>query len=148
MSLRRGGGRLATRRRAHRLNAGSDISLTPSRFEPCGLTTMYAMRYGTLPVTRPVGGLADTVVDAADAAGATGFTFAEPNAAGLLACLGRAADHFRDKSSWRRLQHTAMARDFGWDASAQRYLAVYRDLLPQTTRATPRAADAALRTAA
>jgi starch synthase len=129
---------------AHRLTAGADISLTPSRFEPCGLTTMYAMRYGTLPVTRPVGGLADTVVDAADEAGATGFMFAEPTAAGLLACLGRAADHFQDKSSWRRLQHTAMARDFGWDASAQRYLALYRELLPRTLQA----ADAALPTAA
>jgi starch synthase len=121
---------------AHRLNAGADISLTPSRFEPCGLTTMYAMRYGTLPVTRPVGGLADTVVDsagtAADDAGATGFTFAEPSAEGLLACLGRAAGRFRDKAAWRRLQHTGMTRDFGWDASARRYLAVYHDLLPET----------------
>jgi starch synthase len=120
---------------AHRLTAGSDISLTPSRFEPCGLTTMYAMRYGTLPVTRLVGGLADTVD------GATGFTFDEPNAEGLVTCLGRAADRFRDKSSWRRLQHAAMTRDFGWDASARRYLAVYAGLLPG-------AADEAFRSAA
>src|SRR5262249_26228631 len=83
---------------AHRLNAGADISLTASRFEPCGLTTMYAMRYGTLPLTRPVGGLADTVVDAGgtiDGAGATGFTFSEADAAGMLSGLERAAERFR-----------------------------------------------------
>jgi starch synthase len=133
---------------AHRITAGSDISLTPARFEPCGLTTMYAMRYGTLPITRAVGGLADTVVDASDTPvdgdGATGFTFAEPSVNGLATCLGRAANRFRDKPSWRRLQYTAMTREFGWDASALRYLAVYRELLP----AAPWAADQVLRPAA
>jgi starch synthase len=95
---------------------------------------MYAMRYGTLPVTRAIGGLADTVVDAsgtpADGDGATGFTFAEPSATGLAACLGRAANGFRDKPWWRRLQYADTTRDFDWDASALHYLAVYRALLP------------------
>ena len=118
---------------AHRLNAGADISLTASRFEPCGLTTMYAMRYGTLPLTRPVGGLADTVVDASgtlDGDGATGFTFSEPDEAGLLSGLERAAERFRHRASWRRMQHAAMTRDFGWDLSAQRYIELYESLLP------------------
>ena len=119
---------------AHRLNAGADISLTPSRFEPCGLTTMYAMRYGALPLTRPVGGLADTVVDATgtiDGDGATGFTFRDPDAAGLLSALDRAAAQFRDRVAWRRMQHTAMTRDFGWDLSARRYTQIYASLLPK-----------------
>lgn len=119
---------------AHRLNGGADISLTASRFEPCGLTTMYAMRYGTLPLTRPVGGLADTVVDTAgtiDGEGATGFTFREPDAAGLLSGLDRVAERFRDQATWRRMQHAAMTRDFGWDMSARRYIEVYDSLLPE-----------------
>ncbi len=122
---------------AHRLNAGADISLTPSRFEPCGLTTMYAMRYGALPLTRPVGGLADTVVDASgtlDGDGATGFTFREPDAAGLLSALDRAAAQFRDQVAWRRMQHTAMTRDFGWDLSARQYSEIYGSLLPDDER--------------
>jgi len=84
--------------------------------------------------TRAIGGLADTVVDAsgtlADGDGATGFTFAEPSATGLAACLGRAANGFRDKPWWRRLQYADKTRDFDWDASALHYLAVYRALLP------------------
>lgn len=122
---------------AHRLNAGADISLTASRFEPCGLTTMYAMRYGTLPLTRPVGGLADTVVDASgtiDGDGATGFTFSKPDAAGLLSGLGRVAELFRDQSAWRRMQRSAMTRDFGWDMSARQYIDVYDSLLPREER--------------
>jgi starch synthase len=118
---------------AHRLNAGADISLTASRFEPCGLTTMYAMRYGTLPLTRPVGGLADTVVDASgtiDGDGATGFTFSAPDAAGLLSGLNCVAERFRDQAAWRRMQRSAMTRDFGWDMSARQYIDVYNGLLP------------------
>jgi starch synthase len=120
---------------AHRLNAGADISLTASRFEPCGLTTMYAMRYGTLPLTRPVGGLADTVVDASgtiDGDGATGFTFEAPDAEGLMSGLNRATERFRDQAVWRRMQRSAMTRDFGWDMSARQYMNVYNGLLPHT----------------
>jgi starch synthase len=105
---------------------------------------MYAMRYGTLPLTRPVGGLADTVVDASgalDGAGATGFTFSEPDAAGLLSGLERAAEGFRDQANWQRMQHAAMTRDFGWDLSAQRYIELYESLLPDDApESLPRAA--------
>jgi starch synthase len=118
---------------AHRLHAGADIALTPSRFEPCGLTTMYAMRYGALPVTRRVGGLADTVRDAdAEAKGApdgTGFLFAAASANELAACMRRAVDWYGNDSIWRPLQRRAMQRDFGWERSAHRYLALYEALM-------------------
>jgi len=116
---------------ARRLNAAADLSLTPSRFEPCGLTTMYAMRYGALPVTRAVGGLADTVVDAdsseADEVGATGFIFDDESPRALAGCVARAARRFH-QTDWTSLQRFAMSRDFGWERSAQRYFDVYRRL--------------------
>ena len=119
---------------AHRLLAAADIALTPSRFEPCGLTTMYAMRYGALPVTRPVGGLADTVIDIDTAhperAAGTGFTFADPTPEALTACVARAGAMFRDRLAWRRCQRNAMQRDFGWETSARRYLELYGALAP------------------
>jgi starch synthase len=94
---------------------------------------MYAMRYGAPPVTRSVGGLTDTVVDVtserADHEGATGYTFADATGDELIACVKRACAGFRDKTAWRQIQRNAMDRDFGWDGSAKRYLAVYRDLL-------------------
>jgi starch synthase len=119
---------------AHRLNAAGDISLTPSRFEPCGLTTMYAMRYGAMPLTRPVGGLADTVQDAGhthgDYAQGTGFVFGKATAVELASCMRRAMDWYRNVDAWRPLQRRAMRRDFGWERSAQRYLDVYGELAP------------------
>jgi starch synthase len=119
---------------AHRLNAAGDISLTPSRFEPCGLTTMYAMRYGAVPLTRPVGGLADTVQDAGrthgDYAQGTGFVFEKATAEDLASCMRRAMEWYGNADAWRPLQRRAMKRDFGWERSAQRYLALYRDLMP------------------
>jgi starch synthase len=119
---------------AHRVIAGADIALIPSRFEPCGLTALYAMRYGALPVTRLVGGLADSVVDAGDAAvppsDATGFGFAGESGAELLAGIDRACARFASQSIWQRMQRTAMQRDFGWDAAAMRYLELYYELLP------------------
>ena len=119
---------------AHRLTAGADISLIPSRFEPCGLTALYAMRYGALPVSRPVGGLADSVVDAGDAADpsgdATGFSFAGDGASGLLAGLDRARARFASRDTWQRMQRTAMRRDFSWRTAARHYLALYDELLP------------------
>jgi starch synthase len=119
---------------AHRLTAGADISLIPSRFEPCGLTALYAMRYGALPVSRSVGGLADSVVDAGDATepsgDATGFRFAEDGASGLLAGLDRARARFARRDSWQRMQRTAMGRDFSWHTAARHYLALYDELVP------------------
>jgi starch synthase len=119
---------------AHRMHAAADLSLTPSRFEPCGLTTMYAMRYGALPVTRPVGGLRDTVEDAnaADAlATGSGFVFPELTPEGLVNCVARAQDWFRRRDRWDALQRRAMRRDFGWERSAERYLDLYQSLLDE-----------------
>ena len=94
---------------------------------------MYAMRYGAPPVTRSVGGVTDTVVDVtsarADEEGATGYTFTDATADELTECVQRACAGFGDKTSWRQIQRNAMDRDFSWDRSAKRYLAVYHDLL-------------------
>lgn len=116
---------------AHRLQAGCDILLAPARFEPCGLTQLYALRYGTLPVVRRTGGLADTVMDATPEALskriATGFVFDAPQREALLGALGRAIDIYREPLTWRRMQNTAMEHDYSWDVSAARYIDLYRD---------------------
>jgi starch synthase len=115
---------------AHLIEAGADMFLMPSRFEPCGLNQMYSQRYGTPPVARATGGLADTIVDCTPetlAAGtATGFLFTEPAAEDLAAAIRRAIGVYRDRGSWRLLQRNGMARDFGWSAPAQQYAEVYR----------------------
>jgi len=113
---------------AHRIEAGADAFIMPSRFEPCGLNQMYSLRYGTPPVVRATGGLADTVIDAADAARGNGFVFTEPTAAALLASLQRAAAAFADPQRWPKLQKNGMAADFSWAAPAQSYAALYARL--------------------
>lgn len=99
------------------LRAGGDILLHPARFEPCGLTQLYAMHYGTLPVVRQTGGLCDTVVDAAERSvrqgTATGFTFETANVAAMLDCIERALALYRQPLAWRKVQRQAMAQDFG-----------------------------------
>jgi starch synthase len=122
---------------AHKLQAGSDILLAPARFEPCGLTQLYALRYGTLPVVRCTGGLADTVVDAnlrtiADRT-ASGFAFEKAGAEDLISALSRALTLFREPLLWRLLQLQAMTREFGWDTSAAKFIELYHDVA-QTTR--------------
>jgi starch synthase len=118
---------------AHLIEAGADIFLMPSRFEPCGLNQMYSLRYGTPPVVRATGGLADTVVDCNEAtlaAGtANGFVFAEPEAAQLLAALERAVGVWREREVWKALQRNGMRLDFGWQTSARRYRELYRALV-------------------
>jgi starch synthase len=113
---------------AHRIQAASDVLLVPSRSEPCGLTQLYAMRYGTLPLVQMVGGLADTVVDADRLAGdaGTGFVFTDPTVQGLEDALSRSTALFKDRDAWRRIQRRGMALEFSWAASAQRYLDLYR----------------------
>jgi len=116
---------------AHRLMAGADAILVPSRFEPCGLTQMYGLRYGTLPIVRRVGGLADTVVDASvenlQVDRATGFVFDAASVGALDGALQRAADVFaKDRSTWEQLQRRAMAQDFSWRGAAAQYLDLYR----------------------
>jgi len=117
---------------AHRIEAGADILVMPSRFEPCGLNQMYSLRYGTPPVVRSTGGLADTVVDAAAeniAAGtANGFTFSAADAAALGEALARAVRAWHDKTLWNALQKTGMSQDFSWDRSAASYLSLFRSL--------------------
>jgi starch synthase len=120
---------------AHLIIAGSDIVLVPSRFEPCGLTQLYALRYGTLPLVRRVGGLADTVVDA-DAVTlaedrATGLTFGAATAEALAAAIGRARALYRERALWQQVMRRAMRQDFSWSAAARKYLALYRELAPQ-----------------
>jgi len=122
---------------AHLIYAGSDVVLVPSRFEPCGLTQLYALRYGALPLVRRVGGLADTVVDATAtslAEGiATGFAFDEDSPSALMSAIGRATALFREREIWVRMMRRAMTRDFSWAAAARQYAAVYRTLRPDPT---------------
>ena len=108
----------------HLLLAGADMCLMPSQYEPCGLTQMRAQRYGTIPVARRTGGLADTIED-----GATGFLFDDYTPTDFMRCAMRATDQYRDPDGWEAMMKEAMARDFGWDKSAARYLTVYRRVL-------------------
>ena len=114
---------------AHRLIGGADVIMVPSRFEPCGLTQMYGLRYGTLPLVRRVGGLADTVVDASEdavrAERATGFSFDAASAAALTAAVQRTLQAKRQPELWRGLMRTAMAQDYSWSGAAKRYVALY-----------------------
>jgi starch synthase len=118
---------------AHRLIAGVDCILVPSRFEPCGLTQLYGLRYGTLPLVRRVGGLADTVSDADDAAlqadVATGFVFDVATPAALEAVLQRAIKLYQRPAAWKQVMLRAMAQDFSWSGAARKYLALYRELV-------------------
>jgi starch synthase len=109
---------------AHRIEAGSDLFLMPSRYEPCGLNQMYSLRYGTVPIVRATGGLDDTVVDVAQPGG-NGFKFKEYSPAALVAAVRRALDLFRKPNEWKKIQQNGMKQDFSWDASAREYVKVY-----------------------
>jgi len=111
---------------AHLVEAGADIFLMPSRFEPCGLNQMYSLRYGTVPVVRAVGGLDDTIDhwDSRTNAG-TGFKFWDHSVGALRASLKQALDLYRIPGKWRAMQRAGMAKDFSWDASAGEYVRVY-----------------------
>ena len=130
---------------AHLIIGGSDVILVPSRFEPCGLTQLYALRYGSLPLVRRVGGLADTVVDATPTSlsggTATGFAFDDETPQGLISAVGRAIALFQEREMRRRMMRQAMMCDFSWDAAARQYIAIYRalrpDLLLQSERGAP-----------
>lgn len=115
---------------AHRIEAGSDAFLMPSRFEPCGLNQMYSLAYGTVPIVRTVGGLKDTVVDAGPKNlflnTATGFRFDDYDANGLLWAVRRATEMYGKKNLWQQLMRTGMSQDFSWAKSAKRYEEVYR----------------------
>lgn len=111
---------------AHRIVAGADMLLLPSKFEPCGLTQMYGMRYGTIPIARATGGLADTIehFDLKRKKG-TGFLFQHADVTGLLWAVDEALRAYAKPGPWSTLMHNAMKRDFSWNLSAERYEAVY-----------------------
>ncbi len=116
-----------TDRLEHRLMAGADLCLMPSQYEPCGLTQMRAQRYGTIPVARRVGGLADTIED-----GITGFLFDEYTPGGFMRAVMQAVDMYGDQPAWHSMMREAMSRDFGWERSEAKYLEVYRRILTTT----------------
>ena len=115
---------------AHLIEAGSDMFLMPSRYEPCGLNQMYSMRYGSVPIVRATGGLDDAVTqyDAVDGSG-TGFKFTEFESGKMLTSLRTAVAIFGDTARWRALQRAGMTRDFSWNASAKTYVSEYRALV-------------------
>jgi starch synthase len=112
-------------RLAHLIEAGADMFLMPSRFEPCGLNQMYSLRYGTVPIVRSTGGLEDTVRDVADGGG-TGFKFTEYSPSALVEAVRRALETFRNRAAWKKIQTAGMRQDHSWDASAREYVKVYR----------------------
>jgi starch synthase len=127
---------------AHKMVAGADAMLVPSRFEPCGLTQLYALRYGTVPVVRRVGGLADTVFDLDDTdssgdGGATGFLFDAATGGALASAITRAVTAYRADATWRRLMLQGMQQDFAWSAAAPKYLALYRQLVLPVAQPAP-----------
>jgi starch synthase len=112
---------------ARLIYAGSDIFLMPSRYEPCGLSQMIAMRYGCIPVVRAVGGLHDTVTD-----GETGFVFIKPRVKDFTAAIQRAMGTYKNEGAWRAMQINGMSQDFSWTNSALKYLELYKRLLSHT----------------
>ncbi|WP_312260703.1 glycogen synthase GlgA [Candidatus Igneacidithiobacillus taiwanensis] len=115
---------------AHRIEAGIDAFLMPSRFEPCGLNQMFSLRYGSPPIVHSTGGLADTVRDIDyDARGGNGFAFAPATREGLRDAIHRALRHYQHKDHWRELQRRGMTGDYGWRRAAQEYVALYHRIL-------------------
>lgn len=127
---------------AHLIHGGSDAIVQPSRFEPCGLTQLYALRYGCVPVVSRTGGLSETIIDANDAAMsarvATGFQFHPVNTDGLRLALRRALDTYGDTRNWARLQNQGMKTRFSWERSAEKYAAIYNNLTSRREEATQR----------
>jgi starch synthase len=109
---------------ARQIYAGADIFLMPSRYEPCGLSQMIAMRYGCVPVVRAVGGLHDTVTE-----GETGFVFIKPQVKDFVAAVKRALELYRDQEAWQSMQKNGMSQDFSWTNSALKYFELYQRLL-------------------
>lgn len=112
---------------AHQIEAGSDMFLMPSRYEPCGLNQIYSLKYGTVPVVRATGGLDDTIEDFDGTAG-TGFKFSLYSAEALLVAICKAVQTYRQRPVWRRLMQNGMRKDFSWMASASSYAEIYQEL--------------------
>jgi starch synthase len=133
---------------AHKIEAGSDMFLMPSRYEPCGLNQIYSLKYGTVPIVRATGGLDDTIEpwDARTGKG-TGFKFTEYSGEALLLTIKQALQAFRDQESWRTLMRNGMNKDFSWNASAKDYVRIYdrvRQLRAPNTVTAPRTVDPVL----
>jgi starch synthase len=120
---------------SHQIQAGSDCLLMPSRFEPCGLTQMYALRYGTIPIVRATGGLRDTVFPFDPVTGrGTGFLFAEATVDALIGAVAAAMRIFNDHDAWRQLQRNALSQDFSWERSARQYIELYHQAVARKSR--------------
>ncbi len=115
---------------AHRIIAGSDIFLIPSRYEPCGLTQMYALKYGTVPVVRATGGLNDTVSPYENGVG-NGFKFAGANPEEFLSCITQAIEFYKNRAEWKRIVTNGMKEDFSWKKSGDKYIELYKKLKAQ-----------------
>jgi starch synthase len=132
---------------AHLIEAGADIFLMPSKFEPCGLNQMYSLRYGTVPIVRRVGGLADTVYEAPPGPGAgsgtgrrqptTGFTFDQDAPEALLEAIERALTAFKNRRKWRAIQRAGMKQEHSWDRSAREYVKIYGAAMARSPRVQP-----------
>lgn len=115
---------------AHLIEAGSDMFLMPSRYEPCGLNQIYSMRYGTIPIVRATGGLEDTVIDAdANGAEGTGFKFEKYDGKAMMHAIDRALKAYQDQKRWNKIIKNAMEQDFSWERSAKEYVSLYKKLL-------------------
>jgi len=113
-------------RLAHLIEAGCDIFLMPSKYEPCGLNQLYSLKYGTVPVVRKTGGLADTIQDSNSTGNGTGFWFKEYNSKKLLHATERALEAYKDKKKWETIQKKGMSQDFSWDKAAKKYVELYQ----------------------
>ena len=122
---------------AHKIEAGSDMFLMPSKYEPCGLNQIYSLKYGTVPIVRATGGLDDTIESWDTRTGkGTGFKFSEYSGEALLLAIKEALRAFRDQTKWQVLMRNGMMKDFSWNASAREYARIYdrvRQLQPSTT---------------
>jgi len=116
-----------TEEMSHLIQAGADIFLMPSRYEPCGLTQMYSLSYGTPPVATAVGGLRDTITPY-PGSGANGFIFSDPTPEALLTTVRKAVQVWEDRVAWREVQVSAMQTRFSWENSARKYMDVYASL--------------------
>jgi starch synthase len=116
---------------SHLIEAGADIFLMPSHYEPCGLNQIYSLKYGTVPVVRKTGGLADTVFDWEEAGEekGNGFSFSEYSGSAMFGALQRAIDAFQDKILWRKIQQNGMKNIFSWENAAREYINLYKKAL-------------------
>jgi len=115
---------------AHKIEAGSDMFLMPSKYEPCGLNQIYSLKYGTIPIVRATGGLDDTIDDYdPKVAEGNGFKFNEYSSKALIVKVNKALEAFSDKKEWKKLVLNAMQQDFSWERSAKRYVELYKRLM-------------------